>query len=84
MAAPTFSSPTTALIISFSTTLGDKFEEVAFQKGVALPEDGNFISGMGLDFRDFNNDEYPDLVTVALRTRPSPCGRTRPGAGSRK
>src|SRR5450432_2378414 len=37
--------------------LADKFEEVAFQKGVALPEDGNFISGMGLDFRDYNKDE---------------------------
>ena len=39
--------------------LGNKFEEVAFQKGVALTEDGNFISGMGLDFRDINNDGYP-------------------------
>jgi hypothetical protein len=46
--------------------LGDRFEEVAFQKGVALPEDGNFISGMGNDFRDINNDGFPDLVTVAL------------------
>ncbi|PYU98339.1 MAG: CRTAC1 family protein, partial [Acidobacteria bacterium] len=28
---------------------GAKFEELAFQKGVALTEDGNFVSGMGLD-----------------------------------
>jgi len=52
--------------------LGNKFEEVAFQKGVALPEDGNFISGMGLDFRDFNNDGYPDLIAVALEKQTFP------------
>src|SRR5579863_6824913 len=46
--------------------LGNKFEEVAFEAGVALPEDGNFVSGMGVDFRDFNNDGYPDIVFVAL------------------
>ena len=46
--------------------LGNKFQEVAFPAGVALPEDGNFVSGMGLDFRDFNNDGYPDLAFVAL------------------
>ena len=47
--------------------LGDKFEEVAFDAGVALQEDGNFISGMGLDFRDFNNDGRPDIAFVALK-----------------
>ena len=52
--------------------LGGKFEEVAFQKGVALVEDGNFISGMGNDFRDFNNDGYPDLVTAALEKQTFP------------
>ena len=45
---------------------GKKFEEVAFDAGVALAEDGGFISGMGLDFRDFNNDGYPDIAYVAL------------------
>jgi len=43
-----------------------KFEEVAFEAGVALPEHGNLISGMGVDFRDFNNDGRPDIVLVAL------------------
>jgi enediyne biosynthesis protein E4 len=51
---------------------GSKFEEVAFPMGVALPEDGNFISGMGLDFRDFDNDGYPDLVYVALAKQTFP------------
>jgi hypothetical protein len=43
-----------------------RFEEVAFETGVALPEHGNLISGMGVDFRDLNNDGYPDIVLVAL------------------
>ena len=42
------------------------FEEVAFESGVALPEHGNLISGMGVDFRDLNNDGLPDIVLVAL------------------
>jgi len=49
-----------------------KFEEVAFETGVALPEHGNLISGMGLDFRDVNNDGYPDIFLVALDTETFP------------
>ncbi len=45
---------------------GRKFEEVALHAGVALVEDGDFIAGMGVDFRDFDNDGRPDIVTVAL------------------
>ena len=52
--------------------LGNKFEEVAFDASVALAEDGNFISGMGLDFRDFNNDGYPDIAYVALNKQTFP------------
>ena len=52
--------------------LGNKFDEVAFQTNVALPEDAAFISGMGLDFRDFNNDGYPDIVYVALKAQTYP------------
>jgi hypothetical protein len=52
--------------------LGNKFEEVAFQANVALPEEGSFISGMGLDFRDFNNDGYPDIAYVALNRQTFP------------
>jgi enediyne biosynthesis protein E4 len=51
---------------------GNKFEEVAFETGVALVEDGSFVSGMGLDFRDFNNDGYPDIVFVALNNQTFP------------
>jgi enediyne biosynthesis protein E4 len=52
--------------------LGNKFEEVAFETGVALEEDGAFISGMGLDFRDYNNDGYPDIAFVALNNQTFP------------
>jgi hypothetical protein len=45
---------------------GGAFEETAFYAGVALPEHGNFISGMGVDFRDIDNDGWPDIVYVAL------------------
>jgi hypothetical protein len=55
--------------------LGNKFEEVAFQASVALPEEGAFISGMGLDFRDFDNDGYPDIAYVALNRQTFPLFR---------
>jgi enediyne biosynthesis protein E4 len=45
---------------------GNKFEEVALQAGVALQENGEFISGMGVDFRDVDNDGWPDIAVVAL------------------
>jgi hypothetical protein len=55
--------------------LGDRFEEVAFQTNTALPEDGAFVSGMGLDFRDYNNDGYPDIEFVAIKRQTFPIFR---------
>jgi hypothetical protein len=49
-----------------------KFEESAFEAGVALPEHGNLISGMGVDFRDINNDGAPDIFLVALDSETFP------------
>jgi enediyne biosynthesis protein E4 len=43
-----------------------KFEEAGFEENVALREDGTYISGMGVDFRDLDNDGYPDIIIVAL------------------
>lgn len=60
---------------------GKKFEEVAFAEGVALVEDGEFVSGMGLDFRDYNNDGYPDIVFVALNNQTFPIFRNKAGKG---
>jgi len=45
---------------------GGKFEEVAFDAGVAATENGAFISGMGVEFRDLDNDGLPDIFLVAL------------------
>ena len=54
---------------------GGKFEEVAFETGVALAESGQFISGMGVDFRDIDNDGYPDIAFVALENETFPLFR---------
>jgi enediyne biosynthesis protein E4 len=60
---------------------GQKFEEVAFQEGVALDETGDFISGMGVDFRDCNNDGYPDIIFVALNNQTFPLFLNKGGKG---
>jgi hypothetical protein len=49
-----------------------RFDEVAFETGVALPEHGNLISGMGADFQDLNNDGFPDVVLTALQNETFP------------
>jgi len=49
-----------------------KFEEVGFEAGVALPEHGNLISNMGVDFRDLSNDGWPDIAVVALANETFP------------
>jgi hypothetical protein len=60
---------------------GGKFEEDAFDQNVALREDGTYISGMGVDFRDLDNDGYPDIVVVALDGETFPLYRNT-GKGS--
>jgi len=50
----------------------NRTDEVAFEAGVALPEHGNLISGMGTDFRDLNNDGYPDIALAALQNETFP------------
>lgn len=51
------------------------FREVAFDAGVALPEHGNYVSGMGTDFRDWDNDGLPDIIFVALEHETFPLFR---------
>jgi hypothetical protein len=60
---------------------GKKFDEVAFEEGVALVDTGDFISGMGLDFRDCNNDGYPDIIVVALNNQTFPLYLNNAGKG---
>jgi hypothetical protein len=45
---------------------GGKFSEVALLSGVALLDTGKPVASMGADFRDFDNDGWPDIVVVAL------------------
>jgi hypothetical protein len=57
-----------------------KFREIALNAGVAYPADGSGVSGMGADFRDIDNDGYPDIVFVALPNETFPLYRnTRRG-----
>jgi enediyne biosynthesis protein E4 len=50
----------------FHNVAGKKFEEVALQTGVAYPQSGAFISGMGADFRDVDNDGWDDIWHTAI------------------
>jgi Flp pilus assembly protein TadD len=43
-----------------------RFEEVAVSAGVAYNADGRAFSGMGADFRDFDNDGWEDILVTAL------------------
>ncbi len=42
------------------------FREIGLESGAALREDGAAIAGMGVDFRDFNNDSHPDLLVSGM------------------
>jgi hypothetical protein len=65
----------------FFRNKGNAFDEIGFDVDVALHEDGVFISGMGADFRDLDNDGYPDIVLVALDNETFPIYRNT-GKGS--
>jgi len=43
-----------------------RFTEVAFEAGVAANESGAMVSGMGCDFKDFDNDGWPDIFVTDL------------------
>jgi hypothetical protein len=45
---------------------GGRFEETALASGTSLPEHGQDISAMGVDFRDYDNDGLPDVHVTAL------------------
>ena len=74
--------PNDKLMNSFYRAEGNgKFEEVGFEENLALREDGVYISGMGVDFRDLDNDGYPDIIIVALDGETFPLYRNT-GKGS--
>jgi hypothetical protein len=56
----------------FHNVEGKKFSEVGMSAGIALGENGAALSGMGSDFRDINNDGYPDIWHTAVETETFP------------
>src|SRR5947207_4123816 len=42
------------------------FEEVGMISGLAVDSSGTTFSGMGVDFEDYNNDGWPDVVITDL------------------
>jgi enediyne biosynthesis protein E4 len=42
------------------------FEEVGMMSGVAVDGSGATFSGMGIDFADYNNDGWPDVIITDL------------------
>ena len=50
----------------FENLAGERFQELALEAGVAVREDGAPIAGMGVDFRDFDNDGRPDVVISGM------------------
>ncbi len=54
---------------------GGVFEDKAMEVGAALPFSGEYISGMGSDFRDVDNDGLPDVFFVALANETFPLFR---------
>ncbi len=52
-----------------------KFEEVGMQAGVAMLDNGKPVASMGADFRDYDNDGWPDLVIVDLFSETFPLFR---------
>jgi hypothetical protein len=63
----------------FHNLAGQKFEEVALQAGVAYPDSGAFISGMGADFRDVNNDGWDDIWHTAIEGETFPLFKNNHG-----
>jgi enediyne biosynthesis protein E4 len=50
----------------FENQGGKRFAETGLENGVALREDGAAIAGMGVDFRDYDNDGLPDIVVTGM------------------
>src|SRR5579872_3692111 len=57
------------------------FKEVALEVGSAMPDSGVPISGMGADFRDYDNDGLPDIAVAALAGETFPLFRNRRPGG---
>ena len=63
----------------FHNLKGKAFEEIAMDAGVAYSENGKAVSGMGIEFRDFDNDGLPDIWHTATELETFPLFRNRGG-----
>lgn len=63
----------------FHNLAGKRFVEVAFQLGVAYNEDGVALAGMGVDFRDLDNNGLPDIWHTAIENETFPLFLNRGG-----
>jgi len=54
-----------------------KFEEIGFVAGVAYPEAGRALSGMGADAADIDDDGRPDIFHTALSSETMPVFRNQ-------
>ncbi len=50
----------------FRNTGKGRFEEIGIEAAVAFRDDGASIAGMGVDFRDIDNDGHPDLIVTGM------------------
>src|SRR4029450_6213193 len=55
------------------------FEETGLLAGVAVPANGRPVSGMGVDFRDYDKDGGADIVLAALWGEPFPLFKNEKG-----
>ena len=56
------------------------FSEAALTAGVAVPESGRPISGMGTDFQDYDNDGWEDIHLTGISGETFPLFRNDSGA----
>jgi enediyne biosynthesis protein E4 len=56
----------------FRNVDGARFEEIAFEAGIAVPGDGKTVSGMGADVQDLDGNGRPELIYTALRDETFP------------
>jgi hypothetical protein len=52
-----------------------RFTEVGFTAGIAIADDGKILSTMGAEFRDIDNDGWPDIFVTALANETFPLFR---------
>lgn len=50
----------------FHNKEGKILEEIGLNSATALNENGSTFAGMGVDFSDYNNDGWPDILATAL------------------